>query len=139
MYSVTKTFRVSCGHRLSKHPGLCKNFHGHNLKIEVTVSSRTLDENGMVIDFSSLKKEIEGIVTDWDHALFLNVNDIEWAEFMKQKEMKVVIVPGEPTAERMCSELFITLREKMRSLERPVHIKRVRIWENDDSMAEYES
>jgi 6-pyruvoyl-tetrahydropterin synthase len=86
-----------------------------------------------------LKKEIEGIVTDWDHALFLNVNDIEWAEFMKQKEMKVVIVPGEPTAERMCSELFITLREKMRSLERPVHIKRVRIWENDDSMAEYES
>jgi len=138
MYSVTKTFRVSCGHRLSKHPGLCKNFHGHNLKIEVTVSSRDLDENDMVIDFSNLKNAIHEIVSDWDHALFLNVNDEEWVNFMKQKEMKILLVPGEPTAERMCLELLVALRNTL-SFHRPVHIKRVRIWENDDSMAEYES
>lgn len=139
MFSVTKTFRVSCGHRLSKHPGLCKNFHGHNLKIEVTVSSRYLNENGMVVDFSELKNAIQGIVGDWDHALFLNVDDKEWVEFMKQKEMKILLVPGEPTAEQMCWDLFLALRSKMEGHAKPIHIRRVRIWENDDSMAEYES
>ena len=139
MYSVTKTFRVSCGHRLSQHQGLCKNFHGHNLKIQVTLSCRNLNENGMVIDFSELKGMVMEIIEDWDHALFLNVNDEELIGLMREKKMRVLLTPGDPTAERMCWELTFALKEKLQAYFRPVHVRSVRIWENDDSMAEYES
>ena len=113
-------------------------FFGHNLKIQVTVSSRSLNENGMIIDFSELKGAVLEIIEDWDHALFLNVNDEEWVSFMKEKGMRVLLTPGDPTAERMCQELSFALREKMQRYPRPIHVRRVRIWENDDSMAEYE-
>ena len=138
MFSVTKTFRVSCGHRLSKHSGLCKNFHGHNLRIQVTVSSRSLNSDGMIMDFSELKGMVMEIIDDWDHALFLNVDDKELVDLMRDKGMRVLLTPGDPTAERMCQELLFALREKFQARSKPIHVRRVRIWENDDSMAEYE-
>ena len=77
MYKVTKLFKVPIGHRLSCHKGLCKNIHGHNLKIEVEVSCEELNENGMVIDFSDLKAMTNEIIDEWDHALFINFMDQE--------------------------------------------------------------
>ena len=104
----------------------------------MTVSSRSLDDNGMVIDFSDLKGAVMEIIEDWDHALFLNVDDEELIRLMREKGMRVLLTPGDPTAERMCHELTYALSEKFQRYHRPVHVKRVRIWENDDSMAEYE-
>jgi 6-pyruvoyltetrahydropterin/6-carboxytetrahydropterin synthase len=138
MFSITKTFRVSCGHRLSKHPGLCKNFHGHNLRIQVTISSRSLNSDGMIMDFTELKGAVMEIIEDWDHCLFLNSDDKELIDFMREQGMRIILTHDDPTAERMCQDLHFALREKFQARSKPVHVKRVRIWENDDSMAEYE-
>ena len=58
---ITKEFKFETGHALYGYDGLCKNVHGHSYKLSVTVlGSPIIDskqtKNGMVIDFSDLKK-----------------------------------------------------------------------------------
>jgi 6-pyruvoyltetrahydropterin/6-carboxytetrahydropterin synthase len=71
MYTIKKTFEVSAAHKLKlNYPSPCQELHGHNWKITVFCRSEQLDENGMVIDFSKIKKLI---VEKIDHK---NLNDV---------------------------------------------------------------
>lgn len=143
MYRVRKIFRVPIGHRLSCHKGLCKNIHGHNLKIEVQVSSDKLNDNGMVIDFSDLKKSVEDILIHWDHALILNSNSdgslpILLSEMSKSE--KVICFDCEPTAENLSRILFDSIRNVLYrdyGLNSNIRLEYIGIWENDDSFAIY--
>ena len=77
---ITKEFHFETGHALYGYDGLCKNVHGHSYKLAVTVIGSPIEDptqtkNGMVIDFSDLKKIVkEEIVSPFDHATVLNVN-----------------------------------------------------------------
>lgn len=65
MYTVTKRIEVSGAHRLNlDYESPCSNLHGHNWIIDVTLQSVTLNQNGMIADFSEIKK----IVMELDHA-----------------------------------------------------------------------
>ena len=71
MYFIEKTFEISASHRLTlSYRSKCENLHGHNWRITVKCKSRTLDENGMVVDFSVVKTNIQ---EQLDHK---NLNDI---------------------------------------------------------------
>ena len=53
MYYIEKTFEISSSHKLTlSYRSKCENLHGHNWKITVMCKAETLDENGMVVDFS---------------------------------------------------------------------------------------
>lgn len=39
MYTATKEFRFEAGHTLDGHKGKCKNLHGHNYKVLVTLGA----------------------------------------------------------------------------------------------------
>lgn len=134
MFYLTKVFRVACGHRLRKHKGLCKNLHGHNLKIEVTVARDSLNENDMVIDFSDLKTIVNNVLVHWDHAFFVNAKDElpETLVNLEQAGTKMVRFAEDPTSEILCAYLFSRLVEPLRA-EYGVDIMSVSIWENDDS------
>ena len=69
MYFVEKTFEIASAHKLNlDYSSKCKNLHGHNFKITVYCKSNTLNKNGMVFDF----KTIKDLVSDkFDHA-YLN-------------------------------------------------------------------
>ena len=70
MYTVTKKLEISGAHRLNlPYESKCTKLHGHNWIIFVTCQSKTLNENGMVVDFAEIKK----IVGQLDHA---NINEI---------------------------------------------------------------
>lgn len=59
MYTVTKTLEISAAHFLAlTYPSKCENLHGHNWIIKVTCQSDTLNENGMVYDFTHIKNKI---------------------------------------------------------------------------------
>lgn len=131
MYYITKTFNVPVGHRLSKHKGKCKNFHGHNLKIEVTVSSKVLNEDDMVMDFSILKEIVNKEIISWDHGMFLNKND---SECKLLNECITNLFDSDPTAEVLCRYLYDKLTY---ALPFGVNIHSICIWEADDSKAEY--
>ena len=54
MFEVTKEFNFEAGHCLDQHPGKCKNLHGHNYKVFVTMQSKKLNNMDMVMDFYDL-------------------------------------------------------------------------------------
>ena len=71
MYTVKKRLEISAAHSLNlDYESPCNNLHGHNWIIEVYCRNITLNENGMVIDFSEIKKRICGNI---DHK---NLNDV---------------------------------------------------------------
>lgn len=60
MYRVTKRIEISACHRLSlDYPSKCTNLHGHNWIITVTCEARELDANGMVEDFTAIKRMVQ--------------------------------------------------------------------------------
>ena len=86
MYYVSKTIEVSFAHKLNlSYESRCTNLHGHNAQITVYCRAAELNDSGMVIDYSDLKR----IVTDLlDHKY---VNDL---------------VSFNPTSENLARYLF---------------------------------
>lgn len=71
MYYVQKRIEVAFAHRLTlNYESKCQNLHGHNAIITVHCKSQELNENGMVVDFTEIKKVVK---EQLDHKC---VNDI---------------------------------------------------------------
>ena len=61
MYKVSKRMEIAGSHQLRlNYESKCENLHGHNWIVTVYVQAETLDLNGMVIDFTTLKERIHG-------------------------------------------------------------------------------
>ena len=61
---VTKEFSFEMAHALWNYDGPCRNVHGHSYRLFVTLYGKPLEEqdnpkNGMVIDFSDLKRIVK--------------------------------------------------------------------------------
>jgi 6-pyruvoyltetrahydropterin/6-carboxytetrahydropterin synthase len=75
---VTKEFSFEMAHALWNYDGPCRNVHGHSYRLFVTITGVPVDDpedpkNGMVIDFSDLKRIVKKeIVTVFDHAVVVS-------------------------------------------------------------------
>lgn len=59
MYYLKKKLEISGAHKLSlSYDSKCQNLHGHNWIVEIYMKSRKLNEDGMVMDFTHIKKLI---------------------------------------------------------------------------------
>lgn len=67
MYKLSVSESFSAAHRLGGYPGACKNLHGHNWKVRVTVALSELDEIGMALDITIMKDTLRGILKSMDH------------------------------------------------------------------------
>jgi len=85
MYTIQKSFDLCYAHRVWNQevpPCKCRNIHGHEGTITVTLEQSTL-HNGMVLDFTALKPWIASIKQLLDHHLILDISDpltIHWME-----------------------------------------------------------
>lgn len=71
MYYIKKTIEISGAHRLElDYESKCTSLHGHNWTITVYCKSKELDRNGMIIDFSEIKRLISDTL---DHKV---LNDV---------------------------------------------------------------
>ena len=76
MFRVTKEILFCFGHRLMNYDGKCRHLHGHNGRAVITVAGRDLDELGMVVDFSAMRKHIgDWIDRTLDHKMLLFQGD----------------------------------------------------------------
>lgn len=81
MYYVSKRMEISACHSLTlSYESKCQNLHGHNWVITVFCKAEELNQDGMVVDFSHIKKAIHARL---DHG---NLNEL---------------LPFNPTAENM--------------------------------------
>ena len=121
MLSVTKIVKFDAAHYLPNHEGKCKNLHGHTWKVEIKVSGQM--EAGIIIDFTDLKKVINhAILEKLDHSC---LNDLGEASAYLSN----------PTAENLC--LWIS-QQMVKPLTRySTRVIRVRVWESEDSYAEW--
>lgn len=75
MYYIRKRLEVAGCHRLQlNYPSPCQNLHGHNWIITIYCKSKTLDENGMVIDFKAIKEKVHSRLDHKDLNSVLDFN-----------------------------------------------------------------
>lgn len=68
MYYISKRMEVAGCHRLMlPYESKCSQLHGHNWIITVHCKAKELDANGMVVDFTHIKKDIHDYL---DHGNF---------------------------------------------------------------------
>lgn len=71
MYYVSKRLEISSAHSLTlSYESKCEALHGHNWVVIVHCKSATLNADGMVTDFTTIKREISGKL---DHR---NLNEV---------------------------------------------------------------
>lgn len=59
MYEVKKRIEISAAHRLElTYESKCQQLHGHNWIIDVYLRSDELNPDGMIMDFTDIKKNI---------------------------------------------------------------------------------
>ena len=106
---ITKKFRFEAAHALYGYDGKCKNIHGHNYKLFVTVIGVPTNDNsnakeGMVMDFGDLKKIVNTqIIEKFDHSVIFNKNSPhkELANNLISSGHKVIMADYQPTIEQM--------------------------------------
>jgi 6-pyruvoyltetrahydropterin/6-carboxytetrahydropterin synthase len=136
---ITKEFKFEMAHALFGYDGLCKNIHGHSYRLWVTIIGNVLEEknhvkNGMVLDFSLLKKIVKPEIVDkYDHSLVLNANSphakIDFSAFEK-----VFLLPYQPTSENLVYDFVKVIKEK---LPKNVSLHKVILSETANSYAEW--
>ncbi len=98
MYKLTLTTEFSAAHSLTNYPGVCKNIHGHNWNVSMSVSINELDDLGMAIDMVELKKYLDDVVNPFDHVL---INEVKPFDKMS------------PTSENLARFFFEALAKKI--------------------------
>ncbi|MGN0728709.1 6-carboxytetrahydropterin synthase QueD [Treponema sp.] len=125
MFEVRVTADFSAAHFLKDYNGKCENLHGHNYKVFAHVRGTELDEGGMLMDFSRLKKTLREVCSEIDHT---NLNDIK--AFQQN-----------PSAERIAVFIFNRIIEKIpllkKSDESKAWLYAVDVFETETSRARY--
>ena len=120
MYKIQKTFEICGSHNLRlNYESPCQRLHGHNWKSTVYMRAKYLDDNGMVFDFTHIKKRIHDV---FDHQ---NLNDL---------------VQFNPTAENLaayCASL-LNVDHTVCDIERELRCYRVDIEETPNNIATWE-
>lgn len=132
MYRVTREFDFCYGHRLLNYEGKCRHLHGHNGRAVITLEAETLDERGMLVDFTDIKTTVQRWVDEnLDHNLLL-CRDDPILPVLQARGERVFVMDRNPTAENIARLIF----EQGKIAGLP--IIDVRLWETERCHASYQ-
>lgn len=106
MFRVTREIDFCYGHRLLNYEGKCRHLHGHNGKAVIVIESDRLDDRGMVLDFSDIKR----VVSNWidenlDHRMLLCKGDPAIPALLELGE-PLFLLDTNPTAENIARLIY---------------------------------
>jgi len=131
MYKVTKELYFCYGHRLMQYQGKCRVPHGHNATVALDLQAEALDPLGMVVDFSDIKRVVQGWIDDsLDHRMLLRHDD-PLAKWLLEVGEPCFVMDRNPTAETIAQLIF----DYAASQGFPV--VEVRLWETPEAYATY--
>jgi 6-pyruvoyltetrahydropterin/6-carboxytetrahydropterin synthase len=131
MYRVTREIAFCYGHRLLNYDGKCRYLHGHNGRVILTLEASQLDNRGMVMDFTDIKRVISGWIDEaLDHRMLLHRDDPA-LPLLRQLGEPVHVLDVNPTAENIARLIY----DYARSQGFP--IVEVQLWETDTCHATY--
>jgi len=132
MFRVTEEVRFCYGHRLMDYEGPCARIHGHNARVEIEISTPSLDRRGFVMDFFDVEKAGKAWILDhFDHRLILRSDD-PVIPFLDQAHEPYVALPVNPSAENFAKLIYDHLRAQA------IPVTAVRFYETDTSVATYD-
>ncbi len=120
MYKLNVNSFFPAAHKLAGYDGACKNLHGHNWEVRVTVICEKTDKLGLALDFGIIKKYLKEIIDEFDHR-YLNELD-----FFKDKN---------PTSENIAKLIYEELSKKIDNDN--CKIDEVELWESEKSSVIY--
>jgi len=133
MFEVRVQADFSAAHFLRDYNGKCENLHGHNYKVFAHAKGEKLNEGGMLLDFSKLKKALREVCKKLDHT---NLNDLD-------------VFQQNPSAERIAMYIYdnildLLLKEGIdlhyteeRVKTKNIYLYSIDVFETDTSRATY--
>lgn len=119
MYELSIETQFAAAHQLRGYKGKCENMHGHNWRVQVSISSEKLNDIGIVMDFHDLKDITNEVISPLDHTL-LN-------EIFPFTEIN-------PSSENIAKWIFESLHKQLNDI---VKVNTVTVWESENSSATY--
>ena len=125
MFEVRVNTDFAAAHFLRDYNGKCENLHGHNYKVYAHVRGNALNEGGMLLDFTELKRALKSVCARLDHT---NLNDME-------------VFDQNPSAERIAKFIFDSILAMIPSLVKTAgdkaFLQAVDVFETDTNRARY--
>jgi 6-pyruvoyltetrahydropterin/6-carboxytetrahydropterin synthase len=131
MFSVTREITFCYGHRLLDYEGKCRHLHGHNGKAVITLAADKLDQLGMVMDFTLLKRVMGAWIDEHlDHKMLLHRDD-PILPYLRQQGEPVFVLDVNPTAENIARLIFDF------AAQQGFPVIEVKLWETESCFAAY--
>jgi 6-pyruvoyltetrahydropterin/6-carboxytetrahydropterin synthase len=122
MYELTVETQFSSAHQLRGYKGKCEKLHGHNWRIQITVSSERLNEIDIVIDFHELKRLVNEVISGLDHSF---LNDV------------FPFTEINPSSENIAKWLYDSIKKKIEKNYKGINLTSVTVWESESASATY--
>ncbi len=113
MFRAQVKVHFDAAHYLRGYKGKCEKLHGHRFVAAITVETAVLDDIGMSIDFTILKKTFKEVVDRYDH---VNLNETAPFDVVN------------PTSENLAAHFFREIKPRLPQ----VKVRRVKVWESPE-------
>lgn len=131
MFRVSREIHFCYGHRLLHYEGKCRHLHGHNGRLIITLETTGLDDRGMVLDFSEVKRLISRWIDEnLDHRMVLCREDPAVPALQALGE-PLLLIDVNPTAENIARLIFDV------AAKQGLPVVEVRLWETPGCSAAY--
>jgi len=131
-FRVSRQIDFCYGHRLLNYAGKCRYLHGHNGRAIITIESETLDERGMVLDFTEIKQVVSTWIDDnLDHRMLLHKSDPA-VPILRNLGEPLFLMEENPTAENIAKLIYDF------TASRGFPIVQCQLWETPNCFATYQ-
>jgi 6-pyruvoyltetrahydropterin/6-carboxytetrahydropterin synthase len=131
MFRVSREIDFCYGHRLLNYDGKCKYLHGHNGTAILTIETEQLDERGMVVDFSDIKRVVSTWIDDnLDHRMILHRDDPA-VPVLQQMQEPLFLLEVNPTAENIAKLIH------EHAVQCGLPVVETQLWETPHAFATY--
>lgn len=138
---MTRKHKFDASHRVMHERVKCFNQHGHEYKIELTLSYDEIHSIGYAIDFKEIRRVgMSYIDKRFDHAAIHNAADVDFiSPCVKHKtKLHLMNLMGEgefcnPSAENISKELFFAFTKLLDDINNcKLQVHSVKLWETEN-------
>lgn len=99
----------AAAHRITGgYQGKCRNLHGHNYAIRITLAAKDLNDYGFVMDFGDINQHFDGwLKAHLDHSTIISEEDEVLLKFVKEHQQKYLLLNNGKTTSVENLTLFI--------------------------------
>ncbi|MBN2159181.1 MAG: 6-carboxytetrahydropterin synthase QueD [Spirochaetes bacterium] len=119
MYRLVIHDYFSSAHQLRGYRGKCEGVHGHNWRVEVEVEGERLNDIGLLMDFTDLKRILKEVVDPLDHVMLNEVDGFR---------------DNNPSSELIARHIYNRVKER---LPADISVAAVTVWESENAKAVY--